>query len=182
MQANKLLKTIALTAGLSLMGSTMANQATEELQRISEQTAVLEAQLKQLELEEKIAKIKQEASNRANILTTTTTATKPRFATTVDPLMDMGLPSVIQVEGVKGSLEAILAYPGNIRQRVKEGDVISGLSVTKLSVNEVVLTNVKSKQTHRLSFSTNAVTKDPSGSPASPLPTGSPGGTMPNYR
>lgn len=182
MQLRKKFKTASIVlSGSFLLGATSyANPTTEQLQTIAEQTAVLEAQLKQLKLEEEISKLKTQAAERS---LQSSTVTKTRFTPAADPMLDMGLPSIIQVEGVKGALEAVLAYPGNIRQRVKEGDVISGKTISKISVNEVVLNDNKTKAIHRLSFSTNPVTKDASSIvPGAPLPMGIPsvsaGGAM----
>ena len=141
---------------------TSASATAMELQLIAERTAVLEAKLKYAEMEAKLNKLNAEAALAmpvSSLLVSQQPANAKRFTATPDSFEDLGLPSVVQVEGVKGRLEAVLAYSGNIRHRVKEGDKVSNYQITKISVNEVTLTDTKTKALHRLSFSASPVTR-----------------------
>lgn len=162
----------ALAAFATITVSSLANAAgnsTEEVQAVSERIAVLEARLKELELENKTKKLIAENAQLG--------AAAQRSAN-VDADSDYGVPTVDRVEGLKGALEAVLVYRGNVRQRVKEGDQIFGSMVRRIAINEVVLVDVKSGRSNRLQFGAAPVTRDGSGQPgmpAGPLPGGAPG-------
>jgi len=145
---------LTLTLVLSLLSSaSFAQKSTaEELQQLSDRTAVLEAQLKAVELENKVQQQTNELAARG-------TAAR-RSAISLESASDYGTPTVSYVEGVKGALEAVLLYRGNVRQRVKEGDAVYGAVVKKISLNEVVLMDMKSRSNVRLQFGTTPVTRD----------------------
>ncbi len=147
---------LTLTIVFSMLSSTSFSQTTtaEELQQLADRTAVLEAQLKAVELENKVQQQTNELAARG-------TAAR-RSATALGSESDYGTPTVSYVEGVKGALEAVLLYRGNVRQRVKEGDAVYGAVVKKISLNEVVLLDVKSRSNVRLQFGTAPVTHDSS--------------------
>ena len=174
----------AICLALNIAASAHAQQSTTalELQLIAERTAILEAKLKQLELEAKVAKITTEIAIAPATGAPIQPANTKRFSSTPDVFADIGLPSVVQVEGVKGRLEAVIAYSGGSRQRVKEGDRVGGYTIARISVNDVILVDDK-KKTTRLSFTATPVTRvdSPSGMGAmggsgAPLPNFPPGG------
>ena len=133
-----------------------------ELQQKSERIAVLESQLKELELENKVAQQASDLQQRGS-------ASKK---SSVDGNIDYGTPTVALVEGLKGSLESVLVYRGNVRQRVREGDIVYGAIVKKISINEVTLMDPKSKTQQRLQFGTTSMVRDASSVPTvgAPLP------------
>jgi hypothetical protein len=155
---------LALSVQLALaQGSTAM-----ELQQKSERIAVLESQLKELELENKVAQQASDLQQRGS-------ASKK---SSVDSNVDYGIPTVALVEGLKGSLESVLVYRGNVRQRVREGDIVYGAIVKKISINEVTLMDQKSKTQQRLQFGTASVVRDANSAPTvgAPLPLNGPVG------
>jgi type IV pilus biogenesis protein PilP len=167
---NRKFKTIVAVALAVVSAASFAQKSTtEELQQLADRTAVLEAQLKAVELENKV-------QQQTNELTARGTAAR-RSAASIDSDSDYGTPTVAYVEGVKGSLEAVLVYRGNVRQRVREGDAVYGTVVKKISLNEVVLLDVKTRTNVRLQFGTAPVTRDaaiPTGGVPIVLPPGMP--------
>lgn len=163
----KIIVAIALAA---VSAASFAQRSTaEELQQLADRTAVLEAQLKAVELENKV-------QQQTNELATRGTAAR-RSATSIESDFDYGTPTVFYVEGVKGALEAVLLYRGNVHQRVRDGDVVFGKIVKKISLNEVVLLDVKTRSNVRLQFGTAPVTRDaaaPVGGIPAVLPPGMP--------
>lgn len=158
---------VAATIGASYPVHAAGN-SVEEIQAVSERIAVLEARLKELELENKTKKLIAENAQLG--------AAAQRSAN-VDADSDYGVPTVDRVEGLKGALEAVLVYRGNVRQRVKEGDQIFGSIVRRIAINEVLLVDVKSGKSNRLQFGAGPVTRDGAGQPgmpAGPLPGGAP--------
>lgn len=161
-------QTAAPIAAPVLQISPMSAATAAEIQKISENMTVLSAQLSELDLKAKIAAKQRELQGFDR-------------ATPFSPLgSSSGLPSVISVAGLKGHLEALLVFPGGVVQRVKAGDVIGDRKVTTVAVNEVILTDLKGKNSQRLAFGTTAVTRDggtatPSGMPT---PTSFPVGPM----
>lgn len=126
------------------------NSATAlEIQKINENMTLLQTQLNQLELQVKVAEKKRSLNGL--------TATSSGYSS-FDP--NKGNPSVISVAGIKGQLEAVLVFPGGVTQRVKEGNVIDDRIVTKITVNEVVLSNIKDKSQQRLPFGTTAIIRE----------------------
>lgn len=140
---------------------------TDELQSTGERIAILEAKLKEAELENKLLQQSSEIAQRG---------ASAKRGSSLDFDTEYGTPTVSQVEGIKGSLEAVLVYRGNVRQRVREGDVVYGAVVKKIVLNEVTLLDPKTKRTQRLQFGTTPVTRDGAAmNGAGPLPAGTPG-------
>ena len=157
MRNHKMYILVAATLAASSLGAfaQSARSTAEELQALADRTAILEAQLKAVELENKIQQQNNDLLARGAAAKKPVTVTNP-----VDRDTDFGTPMVSYVEGIKGALEAVLLYRGNVRQRVKEGDVVYGSIVKKIALNEVVLVDVKSKSSTRLQFGTTPVTRD----------------------
>lgn len=168
----------------------------KELQEINQRRAVFEAQLKEAEVQKKLMDINaqmglMETGKKA------AAAAKLNPGAPANPAasqphagldFERGIPTVAYVEGLKGKLEAVLVYRGNARQRVKLGDVVNGTLVEKISLNEVVLKDVKSKATIQLQFSTTAIPREPAGLMGQAggvgMPAGSPavpGAPLPNF-
>lgn len=117
-----------------------ASTATE-IQRINERMTLLQAQLTELELQAKISAKRREIDGSG-----TGAASASAFDT------KSGLPLVQSVAGVKGRLEAVLVFPGGAMQRVKAGDIIEDRRIAKVSLNEVVLTDLYGRKEMRLGF------------------------------
>jgi len=164
---------------LTLLGCLIATPAlwaqkttTEELQEINQRRAILEAQLKEAEAEKKLLELRSQIGglNGANKKAPPPIETDPGF----------GIPTVSHVEGTKDNLEAVLIYRGNVRQRVKTGDVVYGSVVRKIALNEVVMVDIKNNTMSRLQFSAGPVTRDAGNqAPGAGMPPGSPIPTLP---
>lgn len=126
-----------------------ASATALEIQKINENMTMLQAQLNQLDLQVQVATKKRDLSG--------INGEAPGFSS-FDA--KKGNPSIVSVAGINGKLEAVLVFPGGATQRVKEGDVIDERKVTKVSRNEVVLTQLKGNKTQRLSFNTTAAMND----------------------
>lgn len=138
--------------------SSISAASAAEIQKINENMTVLSARLAQLELQSKIAVKQKEITGLGGV-------------TNFSPLGSAtGAPSVVSVAGLKGHLEALLVFPGGVVQRVKAGDVIGDRKVSKVSINEVVLTDLKGSNLQRLAFGTAAVTREANTSSSSPMP------------
>lgn len=145
--------------------SSKSSALAAETQMINEEMTVLSAKLAKVDLEAKIAAKKKEM-NGAGPLTT--------------PIpMDSaaGSPSVVSVAGLKGKLEATLVFPGGVFQRVRSGDVVGDKHVTIVSINEVILSDLKGKSPQRLAFGSSAIPREVSLAPST-MP--SPYGIVPN--
>lgn len=156
----------APSVATALPSSPMSAATAAEIQKINENMTVLQAQLNQLELKAKIATKQREISAQAGGDALSSFGSKS------------GNPSVVSVSGLKGSLEAVLVFPGGVTQRVKTGDVIDDRRVSTVAVNEVVLTDLKGKNVQRLGFGTSATTREATSQPQSngpvPFPPGMP--------
>jgi type IV pilus biogenesis protein PilP len=152
-------KSVEAAAATTLSSSPMSAATAVEIQKINENMTVLQAQLNQLELKAKIAAKQREISAQAGGGALSSFASKS------------GNPSVVSVSGLKGSLEAVLVFPGGMTQRVKTGDVIDDRRVSKVAINEVVLTDLNGKNFQRLGFGTSATTREATSPPqAGPVP------------
>jgi len=161
------LKTLTLVGCLLACSSGWAQKTTtEELQEINQRRAILEAQLKEAETEKKLLEL------RSQIINMGAPVKKSPPPIETDP--GYGTPTVSHVEGAKDNLEAVLIYRGNVRQRVKVGDVVYGSQVRRITLNEVVLVDVKTQQLSRLQFSAGPVMGASNQAPASAMPPGSP--------
>lgn len=136
------------TMAVPLPTSPMSAATAAEIQKINENMTLLQAQLNQLELKAKIASKQKEISGTS--------------ADSVQSSFDSknGNPSVVAVVGLKGHLEATLIFPGGVTQRVREGDLIDDRRVTKVALNEVVLTDLKGKNVQRLAFGSTPLTRE----------------------
>lgn len=143
-------------AAVAMPGTSMTSLSAAEIQRISEDNTVLSARLGQLELKAKIAAKQKE-------LASLDAGSQSPFGSAG------GAPSVVSVSGLKGQLEAVLAFTGNVIQRVKVGDVIGDRKVTSISLNEVVLSDLKGKTQQRLAFGSSPVMRDVSQGPGAGL-------------
>lgn len=130
-------------AGAGTAGASSARTASTaaEIQRINERMALLQAQLNELELEAKISAKRKEVES---------SVTSAGAASAFDS--KAGIPAVLSVGGLKGRLEAVLIFPGGVTQRVKAGDVIGDRRVGRVSLNEVVLTDMQGRKEQRLAF------------------------------
>lgn len=134
-------------AAVAMPATSLTSATAAEIQAISEHNTILAARLGQLELKAKIAAKQKELSTLDG--------------GSYSPLgSSAGMPSVVSVAGLKGNLEAVLAFPGNVLQRVKAGDVIGDRKIASISLNEVVLADLKGKGQQRLAFGTTAVMRD----------------------
>lgn len=124
----------------------------DQLQATNERVLLLEARVKELELQKKVQGINAELSGGGRVGSSVST-------------LDYGTPTVQSVEGRKGHLEAVLQYQGGVRQRVREGDSVFGSKVTLISLNEVVLYNASSKRADRLQFATGTSAIREAGAP-----------------
>lgn len=133
---------------------------TQQIQAITERTAVLEAQLKEMELRGRLERATADRAQRD--------ASAGRTSPTLDS--GVGTPVVSHVEGRKDSLEALLIYPNGARQRVRTGDSLYGAVVQKIELNEVLLLDVKAKATVRLQFAAAHPQASATNSPTLPIP------------
>jgi type IV pilus biogenesis protein PilP len=163
-------KPVEAAAATALSSSPMSAATAVEIQKINENMTVLQAQLNQLELKAKIAAKQREISAQAGGGALSSFATKS------------GNPSVVSVSGLKGSLEAVLVFPGGMTQRVKTGDVIDDRRVSKVAINEVVLTDLNGKNFQRLGFGTSATTREATSPPQGNGPVPFPGMPPPMVR
>ena len=154
------------TRGFALAQTPGSNTAAE-VQRINESMTLMSARLAELELRAKISAKEREINQGAGLANTA-------------PLgSSAGNPSVVSVAGLKGQLEAVLVFPGGLVQRVRVGDVIGDRVVSVVAINQVILTDSKTKSTTRLAFGATAAAKEQSalagqGTNASGMPPGLP--------
>ncbi len=128
--------------------SPMSATTAAEIQKINEEMTLLNAQYSRLELKAKIAQKEKELKG-----------TEMSFSSS--PMGSaVGNPSVVSVSGLKGTLDALLVFPGGLVQRVKVGDVIGDRRVATVAINEVVLTDLKGKSPQRLAFGANAAARE----------------------
>lgn len=122
--------------------------SVEKLQAANERIVVLEAQLKELELQQKMQRISAELVGSGTPMAGGSGVGRENVE-----------PTVIAVEGVGDNLEAVLQFQMGVRQRVRIGDQVQKSKVTHIALNEVVLYDAASKKTTRLQFSTGAGTQ-----------------------
>jgi type IV pilus biogenesis protein PilP len=139
---------------------------TGSLKDISESSAVLEARIREIELQNKLDKALIERS-------TNEAALSRRSARSLSSEADT--PMVLHVEGIKGNLEAVLQYPTGARQRVRVGDALLGAVVQKIALNDVVLFDTQARAQVRLQFYSppapqTAAGAIPPGLPLAPTP------------
>lgn len=153
--------------GAEIARATSAASASTaaEIQRINERMTLLQAQLNELELQAKISAKRKELGSAG-----TSTGTGSAFDSKA------GLPLVQSVAGLKGRLEAVLVFPGGVTQRVAAGDLIQDRKVAKVSLNEVVLTDLRGQKVQRLAFGSAQAVRE-NGPLALPAP---PSGSMPS--
>ncbi|MFC6281229.1 type IV pilus biogenesis protein PilP [Polaromonas aquatica] len=138
---------VPVESAATLPSSPMSSATAAEIQKISENMTVLQAQFNQLELQAKIAAKQRELMAVSGGMVSSFGSKN-------------GSPAIVSVAGLMGSLKAVLVFPGGVTQRVQEGDVIEDRRVSKIAVNEVVLTDLKGKNVQRLSFGTTPITRE----------------------
>ncbi len=136
----------------------MSAAAAEKIQVINENMTILQAQLNELELKAKIAAKQKELNGMQGGSTFSALGSS------------LGDPSVIYTQGLKGHVEALLAFPGGVVQRVKPGDIVGDRKISRVSLNEVAFTDLNGKNERRLAFGTTAVTRDSSSTAAGGAP------------
>lgn len=119
-----------------------------QIQRINESMTLMQAQLNELELRAKIAAKQKEIRDAGGDSPLSSFDSKS------------GTPTVVAVAGLKGHLEATLVFPGGATQRVKQGDVIEERRVARVALNEVVLTDLRGKNSQRLAFGNTPLTRE----------------------
>lgn len=122
---------VLLVAGLVANFPSLASTA-EEIKDLNEKNLVLQARLKNAELELQISK--KEAD------TASSKRPPPSMDVRVDPESSAPLPVVRSIEGYAGKMKAVLAFSGNESIVATEGSSVpGGWTVTKISENSVLL-------------------------------------------
>lgn len=122
---------LAVCVSVAGFPSVAAAGTAEEIAALNEEIILLQARLKKLEVEEKIAK------QQAEIATSERAANLARGH---DIPKEPTAPVVRSTEGYNGKITAVLAYSGGETVSVKEGSTIpGGWVVASIKVNEVVL-------------------------------------------
>jgi type IV pilus biogenesis protein PilP len=153
----------AAAAQPQVLAPPMSAATAAEIQGINENMTVLQARLNEMELRAKIAAKQKELNGMQGGSSFSALGSS------------QGDPSVIYVQGLKGHVEALLAFPGGVVQRVKPGDIVGDRKVARISLNEVALTDVNGKNERRLAFGTSAVARDTGTAAAgAPSPSGFP--------
>lgn len=157
------------------VGTALAQAPTiKELQDINQQRILLEAQLKRVELQKRLAEMQTQmatlsASRRAAAASVAEpprpepapvvaprppvpAAEAPVPAARPAPEPERVWPTVAYVEGLKGQLEAVLIHKGQGQQRVRQGDWVQGGRVQKISLNEVLVVDEKTQESRALHF------------------------------
>lgn len=124
---------------------------TAKIQAVSEERALLEAEVKRAESRKKLHEI--QASNLGPSAAVGRPVGSSPAVGRIEAEQEMGgYPTVSYVEGRKGDLEAVLVFRNGAKQRVKAGDKVIGTTVHKISLNEVSLMDPNSKAAVRLQF------------------------------
>ncbi len=157
------------------VGTALAQAPTiKELQDINQQRILLEAQLKRVELQKRLAEMQTQmatlsASRRAAAASVAEpprpepapvvaprppvpAAEAPVPAARPAPEPERVWPTVAYVEGLKGQLEAVLIHKGQGQQRVRQGEWVQGGRVQKISLNEVLVVDEKTQESRALHF------------------------------
>lgn len=181
----------AASASLVLLGfcvnafaQTETPNNTAKIQAVSEERALIEAEIKRAESRKKLDDVKG-----VNFPVSAGVGRAPsgghgpsQTVNRIEAEQEMnGLPTVSHVEGRKGSLEAVLVYRNGAKQRVKTGDKVLGTTVQKIALNEVALVDPVGKSMVRLQFA-NAASQgqQPGQTPMGVMPGGVPTVPMPN--
>lgn len=128
---NNAMACIAIGVAASAFSAPSLAGTAEEIAALNEEIILLQARLKKLEVEEKIAK------QQAEIATSERAANLARGQ---EVKKDPPVPVVRSTEGYNGKTTAVLAYSGGETVSVKEGNTIpGGWVVASIKVNEVIL-------------------------------------------
>lgn len=149
--------TAAVAAQAQVHSPPMSAATAAEIQSINENMTVLQARLNEMELKAKIAAKQKELIGAQG---------GSSFSALGSSLGD---PTVIYTQGLKGHVEALLAFPGGVFQRVKPGDIVGDRKIARVLLNEVALTDLNGKNERRLAFGSSAVARD-TGTPAAVAP------------
>ncbi|MDO8301187.1 type IV pilus biogenesis protein PilP [Lacisediminimonas sp.] len=116
-----------------------AESAAEKIAKINESIAILTAQKAELELRAQIANKQAEIGKSSAGGAGYAGGGMARQATAGGH--DIGLPVVRSIEGMDGRLVAMLAFPGGLMQRVKQGEKIHGdWTVADIGTHSLTLT------------------------------------------
>lgn len=141
------------------------------IQEINESMTVLSAQLMQLDLKAKIAAKRKEILSLESPAIPVTTE-KPAVpvrpygtagadgAGSYPAASSLGLPSVVSVSGLKGRLEAVLAFNNGMVRRVKTGDIIGDKKVSAIALNSVEFTDLNGNNSQWLPFGTSPMIRE----------------------
>ena len=116
------LKAIAALLLVLCAATAHAEESTaEKIKRINEQTALLDAELRQLETQEKVAQKKSDISHLSGTASS-----------------DDATPVVKSIGGMDEQLNATLLFQGGVTQTVSKGDVLpNGWKVLSITGNKV---------------------------------------------
>jgi type IV pilus biogenesis protein PilP len=114
-----------------VMSSSRGGVAGSEVQEINERNTVLRARLAEKELEAKIAAKSKEVRELNG------SAQQSGY---------FGPITVLSVDGLKGSLEAVLSFQSGASQRVRAGDQIGNRRVFSVTLDDVVLTDSRGRK------------------------------------
>lgn len=148
---------VAAPAQPQVHAAPMSAATAAQIQSINENMTVLQARLNEMELKAKIAAKEKELIGAQGGSSFTALGSS------------LGDPTVIYTQGLKGHVEALLAFPGGVFQRVKPGDIVGDRKIARVLLNEVALTDLNGKNERRLAFGTSAVARDTgTAAPATP--------------
>ena len=119
-----------------VMSSSRGGVAGSEVQEINERNTVLRARLAEKELEAKIA-AKSKEVRELNGRELNGSAHQSGY---------FGPITVLSVDGLKGSLEAVLSFQSGASHRVRAGDQIGNRRVFSVALDDVVLTDSRGRK------------------------------------
>lgn len=164
MEKSKFLARLVLAsvaaAGLfnTALAQTDVPNNTARIQAVSEDRALVEAEIKRAESRKKLEEVKGGGfAQNTNVPSSTgrpaAAAGGSNTVSRIEADQELaGMPTVAYVEGRKGDLEAVLTFRGGAKQRVRVGDKVFGATVQKIALNEVSLSDAVNKSTVRLQF------------------------------
>lgn len=125
--------------GMGISVGAMAQTSAERVRQMNEEIAILDAQLKKLELEAKIAG-KEVEKQRSSA------APSPAFGNQATEEM----PVVRAIDGMDGKLVATLGMRGGMTQTVREGEKFGAWTIKAITVSSVTL--ARGKEIARVPF------------------------------
>lgn len=125
--------------GMGISVGAMAQTSAERVRQMNEEIAILDAQLKKLELEAKIAGKEMEKQRSSG-------TAAPSFANQTTEEM----PVVRAIDGMDGKLVATLGMRGGVTQTVREGEKFGAWTIKTITVSSVTL--AKGKEIARVPF------------------------------